>query len=86
MISVCGGQVSGADSPKRNRFKVLTMPYTSSCRVEKCSLLFGKLFNILIFAKVRLALILNIVVKGHDNLRWVMDVCRTDGHEFLVLG
>jgi hypothetical protein len=61
------------------------MPNSSSCRVEINPLLFGKFFDIPIFAKVRLAHILDIVVKGHDNLRWVVDLGRADGHEFLFL-
>lgn len=57
------------------------VPNTSSSAVELDPVELSKVLNLLVLLKVFLGLILDVVVKGHDDLLRVLNLRRSDGHK-----
>jgi hypothetical protein len=57
------------------------MSDSSSSRIEIHALLLGKLLNLPILFQVCLALVLDVVIEGHNDLLGIVDLGGSDGHE-----
>lgn len=57
------------------------MPNTPARRIEVDTMLSSKSLDLLVFLKVRCAGVLDVVVEGHDDLLWAVDLRGSHRHE-----